>query len=172
MMSEPTVGAIGLTQIHGGLGVMIRLGQWLAGGGFANYQHVVVAVMVSVDGRALVVEAEPGGARFGAYGPTDGILWSDFGLAGYQKQAVARAAMSYVDTPYSFLDYLALALHKFHIPAPYLKRYISSTKHQICSQLADQCYQDAGIHLFKDHRWPGYVMPLDLLEVVQKGLPA
>lgn len=171
MMSEPTVGAIGLTQIHGGLGVMIRLGQWLAGGGFANYQHAFVCVDVVGD-VATVVEAEPGGARYGVYGPTDRILWSDFMLTDAEQHAVVVAAESYIGTPYSFLDYLALSLHKFHIPAPYLKRYISSTKHQICSQLADQCYQDAGIHLFKDHRWPGYVMPLDLLEVVQKGLPA
>lgn len=167
-MNEPTAGNIGLTQIHGGLGFMIRVGQWLAGGGWANYQHTFICVDV-VDGIATVVEAEPGGARYGVYGPTDRVLWLDFGLTDSQQHAIVLAAERYVGTPYSFLDYFALAAHKFNIPAPHLRKYIASTGHQICSQLVDQCYQDAGIHLFEDRRWPGYVMPTDIYHLPQEA---
>ncbi len=34
----------------------------------------------------------------------------------------------------------------------------------ICSQLVDQSYQDAGVHLFSDGRWSGYVTPGALFE--------
>jgi hypothetical protein len=63
---------------------------------------------------------------------------------------------------YSYLDYVALAFHSLHIPFPGLKNYIASTRHMTCSQLVDQAEKDAGVQLFKDGRWPGYVMPSDL----------
>jgi hypothetical protein len=37
----------------------------------------------------------------------------------------------------------------------------------ICSQLVDQCYQDAGVHLFADGRWPGDVTPADLYRLIR-----
>ena len=36
----------------------------------------------------------------------------------------------------------------------------------ICSQLVDYCYLMAGVHLFNDGRWPGYVTPEDLANVI------
>ena len=67
------------------------------------------------------------------------------------------------------MDYFALALHRLGIPAPELKRYIGSSKHLICSQLVDLVYAEAGIHLFTDNRWPGYVTPADLANLILKG---
>jgi hypothetical protein len=32
----------------------------------------------------------------------------------------------------------------------------------ICSQLVDFCYAKAGVRLFADNRWEGYVTPADL----------
>ncbi|WP_371497991.1 hypothetical protein [Kitasatospora sp. NBC_00374] len=141
---------------------MIRIGQWLNGDGFADYEHAFVLV----DGGRLV-EAQPGGAELlplTAYQDRP-ILWSTglVPLSGEQRRAIVAAAHGYLGVPYSFADFAALAAHRFHLPVgPLLKGYVASTKHMICSQLVDQCYQDAGVRLFADGRWPGYVTPADL----------
>jgi hypothetical protein len=167
----PKVGDIGLVKIGGNVGQLIRFGQWIAGGGFENYEHAFIVIDVPTSTDLIhVVGAEPGGARSGFYSQADTtILWSNFQLTDAQRTALAAAAQRYIGTPYSFLDYVALALHRLHVPVPLLKRYISSTRHMICSQLVDQCYQDAGVHLFNDGRWPGYVMPADLYKLIEKG---
>src|SRR6266567_2391208 len=138
MTNEPSVGAIGLVKVHGGVGLFIRLGQWLAGGGFADYEHAFVCVSTVLDGGAQVVEAEPGGASMGVYFPADEVLWSNFPLTVGQQDAISQAALKYLRTPYSFLDYLAMALHRFRLPIPFLKGYVTATGHMICSQLADR----------------------------------
>ena len=69
--------------------------------------------------------------------------------------------------PYSFADYAALAAHRLHIPAPGLREFIGSSKSMICSQLVDQCYVDAGVHLFRDSRWPGFVTPAALAGLIR-----
>lgn len=153
----PQPGDIGLTQIGGEVGFGIRFGQWLNGDGFADYEHAFVFI-----GSGLLIEAEPGGARkadIREYA-TDTIEWlrcpPEFG------PAVAAAAITYPGTPYSFLDYAAIAAHRVHIPYPQLKAYIASTGHMICSQLADAAAQAGGWHLFTDNRWVGSVTPGDL----------
>jgi hypothetical protein len=72
-----------------------------------------------------------------------------------------------VGTPYSFLDYVAIAAHRFHLPIPGLKRFIASTRHEICSALVDEVYRRAGFALFSDARWPGYVVPAALWEALR-----
>ncbi len=175
-MNPAAEGQIGLTQITGASGLFIRIGQWLVGDGFENYEHAAVCVyaegdlthVVEAEPLVHVVEAEPGGARISSYS-ADAFLWSGFPLTPEQSRAISAAAVRYKNVPYSFLDYFAIALHKWHIPVPGLKRYISSTKHLICSQLVDKCYQDAGIQLFGDGRWPGYVTPGDLYKRIQNN---
>ncbi|MGY5125009.1 hypothetical protein [Streptomyces nigrescens] len=158
--THPLPGDIGLTQISGITGRLIRLGQWINGDGFADYQH---AFLVLPDDRLL--EAQPGGARIKPLSVYDGssvLYLCPEGLTEQQRTALCTAATAYVGVPYSFLDYLAIAAHRFHLPLPGLRRYVASTRHMICSQLVDQVYQDAGIHLFADGRWPGYVTPMAL----------
>ncbi|MEU9124014.1 hypothetical protein AB0C96_29820 [Streptomyces sp. NPDC048506] len=161
--THPLPGDIGLTQISGVTGRLIRFGQWINGDGFADYQH---AFLVLPDDRLL--EAEPGGARIRPltdYAADDDVLYvCPAGLTEQQRAGICTAATRYVGVPYSFLDYLAIATHRFRVPVPGLRRYVASTRHMICSQLVDQCYQDAGVHLFADHRWPGYVTPLALYQ--------
>lgn len=161
---QPKPGDIGLTQIHGTTGKLIRIGQWLNGDGYANYQHAFV--MVTDD---TLVEAEPGGARtrqLTSYEPLDRVLWLK--CPERYREAVAAAARRYVGVPYSFLDYASLAARRLHIPAPHLRKYIASSGHMICSQLVDQAAMDGGWHLFDDGRWPGDVTPGDLVRLAEQ----
>ncbi|QHC23103.1 hypothetical protein [Streptomyces sp. GS7] len=162
--THPQPGDIGLTQISGATGRLIRFGEWINGDGFANYEH---AFLVLPDGRLL--EAEPGGARIRPLSGYDGaqVLYvCPERLTDQQRTHICTAATRYVGVPYSFLDYAAIATHRFHLPVPGLRRYVASTRHMICSQLVDQCYQDAGVHLFVDGRWPGYVTPMALYDLL------
>lgn len=149
------------------------------------YGHAGIASRYVKD-TLMVVQAEPHGAEEVPWEPYWGDsvhLWSTGILppcppaakaalkyAGYEHQGFGRYAKVRPGVPYSFLDYQAIAMHHYRIPAPGLQQYIASTGHQICSQLADQCRRDGGSHLFTDGRWPGYVTPLDiglLLEGIQ-----
>jgi hypothetical protein len=160
---QPRPGDLGLTQISGWGGKAIRLGQWLNGDGYADYEHTYVVTGTDPDGTVWIVEAMPGGAQHVGN-------WHDPARTRYlvcpdeYREAVASIAVRQADrkVPYSALDYEALALHRFHVPAPGLRAYIESSGHQICSQLADYCAAKGGWHLFNDNRWPGYVTPGDL----------
>ncbi|MFE9428947.1 hypothetical protein ACFYNO_39060 [Kitasatospora sp. NPDC006697] len=165
----PRPGDFAVVRMAGTVGRLIRFGQWLNGDGFADYEHAVVLV----DDDALV-EAEPGGAvqsPAGEYRDRP-VRWSTghVDLTEEQRAAVVAAAHRYVGVPYSFLDYLALAAHRFRLPGSgLLKHYVADTRHMICSQLVDQCYQDAGVNLFTDGRWPGYVTPADLGRLLERS---
>jgi hypothetical protein len=163
------LGDFGLTRITGGVGLAIRLGQWAYDGTFRDLEHAFVYV-----GDGHVVEAMPGGAQFNLlseYSDRE-ILWSSGKLRDWtdedkQRAAIVSAAKGYIGVPYSFLDYGAMVAHRLHLPAPGLKRYIASSKHMICSQIVDQCYLDAGYRLFTNNRWPGYVAPSSLYELLE-----
>jgi hypothetical protein len=163
----PQPGDFAVVPVHGTVGKLIGLGEHLNGDQFDVWQHAFIYV-----GGARV-EAEPGGARlrptdpqvFGAAYPT---LWSSgvIPLTTAQRTAICKAARGYLGVPYSGLDYLALAAHRLHLWAPGLKSYVATSKHMICSQLVDQCYADAGVHLFTDNRWPGFVTPAALAGLI------
>ncbi|MFE7246063.1 hypothetical protein [Streptomyces sp. NPDC057580] len=158
--TEPQPGDIGLTSITGTVGRLIQIGQWLNGDGFGPYEH---AFIVLPDDQ--LIEAEPGGAQvapLSEYDDREVLYVSPAGLTPAQREAIVSCALKYRDVPYSFLDYAALAAHRFHLPVPGLRTYVESTGHMICSQLCDQAYKDAGIQLFDDGRWEGYVTPMDL----------
>lgn len=151
---SPQPGDIGVCRIPGRVGLAIRAGQWLVGDGFANYEHAFV-----LTGAGRIVEAEVGGALDSPLDRYDAatVLWLRCPTA--LGPAVAAAALGYLGVPYSFLDYAAIGAHRFRLPAPGLRAYVGSTRHLICSQLADQAAADGGWHLFDDGRWPGYVTP-------------
>lgn len=184
--TDPQPGDIGFTTITGPVGWLIRFAQWLNGDGFSlrrgrflvrlrtwlsrrgrfdgarsrAYQHAFIVL----PGKQLI-EAMPGGAivdHLSKYDDRPVLYASPADLTPAQRKAITDCALKYVGVPYSFLDYLALALHRFHIPWPGLRRYIQTTGHLICSQLADRAYLDAGQHLFDDGRWEGYVTPMSL----------
>lgn len=154
----PLPGDFGLCRISGPVGFLIRVGQWLNGSGFADYEHAFIYT-----GAGLIVEAQPGGARetnLAQYADRP-ILWSTgkVPLTDEQRTAVIAAVRSFIGTPYSFVDYLAIAAHRFHLPLPGLRAYVASSGHLMCSALVDRAEERAGVHLFQDGRWDGYVLP-------------
>ena len=165
---QPLPGDFAVVSVHGEAGSLIRFGQWLNGDGYANYEHAFIGV-----GDGQLVQAEPRGASEASVAEYDGRtpLWSTgrVPVTDEQREALVAAARSYVGVPYSFLDYGSIALARFRIRPAFIKRYVADTRHMICSQLVDQCYQDAGVHLFNDGRIPGDVTPGDLYRLIRAG---
>lgn len=162
MSYSPQAGDIGLTQISGFGGKLIRLGQYLNGDGSGDFEHAFVYV-----GGNMIVEAMPGGADYTQN-------WHDWSKTHWlrcpqeRRGLVHLAAIGLVDTPYSYADYFALAAHRLHIPVPGLRKYVLNSKSMICSQLADAAAYRGGWHLFKDNRWAGDVTPGDLEALYQE----
>lgn len=152
----PPVGSIGLVRIKGGGGAVIRALQWMNGDGFEDFEHAFVYV-----GNGEVVEAEPSGAWVNQLSDYMGmeILWIPCPRQYGPAVAVAARGFAQNRVPYSWLDYGACGLHHLHIPAPGLQNYIKTSKHMMCSQLADRAACLGGWHLFQDNRWDGYVTP-------------
>jgi hypothetical protein len=142
----PIAGDFGLVSIKGGVGRLIRLGQWLNGDGFFDYEHAFIYV-----GNGKIVEAMPGGALLSDLSEYDGrgILWStDYvPLTDQQRNNIVGQALQQVGTPYSFLDYLAIALYRLGIKHPGIKNRVEKSKHLICSQLVAKDFFDAGVPL-------------------------
>lgn len=159
----PQPGDFALVRISGYVGLLIRIAQWLNGSGARNYEHAFIVMP-----NNTLVEAEPGGARRVGDDEYAGsnVLYSSWNLTDRQRGLICYTAQYMVSTPYSALDYVALALHRLRIPAPWLRRYIESQKHVICSQLVTACYEAAGLKMFSDGRWDGYVTPGDLEAVL------
>jgi hypothetical protein len=167
MTVVPLPGDFVCVPMGGESGKLIRFGEWLNGSGFVNYEHAEVKVTSN-----QTMGAYPGGAglrNIPAEQWQDGWLWSTghIPLTSAQRTKIIATAMSLQGTPYSAADYFAIAAHQLHLPgSPFLKGYIASSDHMICSQLVDYCYMKAGVHLFNDGRWPGYVTPADLANVL------
>jgi hypothetical protein len=143
----------------------IRLARALSRGGFTMFDHAVICSRVRRDGTVYVVEAVPNGAHETVWHYDDhDHLWST-GLVKTSTKA-GKAALAYVGTPHSWRDYAAVAAHAVHLWAPGLRRYLASSNHLTSSQLIDVAERDAGVPLFADRRWRGYVRPSDLAELI------
>lgn len=166
---RPKPADIGLTRISGAGGAAIRAAQWAAGDGFRDLEHAFEVTDWPDPDTFRIIEAMPGGAQhvYNWHDP-DRTLWLI--CPDQYREAVVAEALAMVDTPYSFLGYGALALHRFHIPAPHLKKYIASSGHLICSQLVDRAAMRGGWKIFDDGRDPGDVTPGDLTKAaIQSG---
>ncbi len=164
-MYEPQPGDIGVTQVEGDVGRLIRLGQWLNGDGFADYEHAFVYI-----GNGQIVEAEPGGARVAELTEYNARNVAWLRCPPEHREAVAAVARKFTDpaVPYSAADYFALAAHRLHLPIPWLRDYVKSSGHMICSQLADRAASNGGWQLFADKRWDGYVTPEDIWRLIRR----
>lgn len=166
--------------------LLILAGQTMLGQ--PGYPHHVFVVTEAQDTKGhivpfhgpMAVEAMPNGARevdidgrWGkdyvylrpAYQSADPTFEMDMPGHPYavgQSELVAQCAREYIDVPYSFADYAAIAGLHFGIRNGLVRRYVTSSKHQICSQLADQALCDAGFHVFDDKRLSQDVTPAAL----------
>ena len=143
----------------------IRLAKALSRGGYTMFDHAVICSRVHRDGTVYIVESTPDGARENVwhYGDHD-HLWST-GIVKTSAKA-GKAALTYVGTAYTWMDYAAIATHALHLWVPGLKHHLASKKYLICSQLVDRAESDADVELFADRRWRGYVRPADLAELI------
>ena len=112
---SPLPGDFAVARMDGHAARLIRIGQWLNGDGFADYEHAFVYV-----GDGHLVEAQPGGAELrplSAYNNRH-VLWSTgrYDLTDQQRSDITAAAHRYIGTPYSVADYFALAAHRFRLP--------------------------------------------------------
>ncbi len=178
-MEKLRPGDIMFSNTAGAVGVFITFAQWLltkTEPGEFDIDHVGVVVSGGAD-WPRIVQAEPKGAECVSLDPAK--HWTghqiyvrpDYSFPLDQAERTAMAAMDYVGTPYSFADYAAiLGLHSGIKNGP-IRRYVTSSKHMICSQLADQALSDAGLHVFTDGRLPQDVMPVELFRalVARKG---
>jgi hypothetical protein len=146
--------------------LLIKWGQWSLGQ--PSYpHHVAVVVQGGPDPR--IVQAMPHGAEEvdldERYFTRDYEFIRPRYLAG-EGHAVAQAARSYVGTPYSFADYLAIEGVHLGIKNGPIRRYVTSSGHMICSQLGDraltegiQFFRGPDWHVFDDDRLPQDVTP-------------
>lgn len=170
-MTTYPVGGFFVVALHGPVGWAIRIGQALAGRP-SPYQHA--GMIVTSDGRT--VEAHARGARTGHLAAYTGrpLLICDAPIRALpaDRQAAARARVAdetrrLIGTPYSFLDYLALALLHLGLPSRWVRQRVESSGHLICSALVDLAMHRAGIELYNDGRLPGDVMPADLAALAE-----
>lgn len=159
-MTDLVPGMIGLTPIAGEVGKTIEFLQGLNGDGFEQWEHAFVCLPGN-----KIIEAEPGGARIADMNYSS-VYWCE-GIYDLLPQPLDLGALELTahdleGIQYSFLDYGALVAHRLHLWAPGLKHFIQTSKHEICSQLADDFYWRLGVQIFTDNRWPGYVTPASL----------
>lgn len=155
----PQPGDFFLCRISGTTGFLVMLGQALVGDA-SRYTH---AGIIMPDGK--VFAAQPGGARFDTFADIAEPLVFSSGrvpLTDDQRSLIVANCRGLLGTPYSFLDYAALAMHRFGLKFGWVDKIIASKQHMICSQLVDEVYRRAGVHLFGDGRLPQNVTPGDL----------
>lgn len=170
------VGDVGFTSIEGVSGAAVLGGQTaidmaaLLRGRRAETAGWLTHVFLVVDGG--YIEAMPSGAQ--RVWPGSGYerigrgfvyarLPDDVGRDGAFERA-AYEATQMIGTPYGWAQYAAIAALTLRggvvaKPTGMLARYVARSPAMICSQLVDEAYRRAGIHLFADGRPPGYVTP-------------
>lgn len=155
-------GMVGFGPIGGATGLLVALGQLMLGDE-ARFRHCFIVTRAQQQNvPPSAVEAMPGGARRvnipERWTPQYVYIMPPY-ETGADASMVSQIACHMIGTPYSFADYLALALRRWQIPAPHLREYISTSKHMICSQFVDHCISCTGIKVFDDGRLSQDVTP-------------
>jgi hypothetical protein len=171
-------GDFAAVRMHDDTSTLIELGEWACEyqlpwkRPLVNYEHAITFVGGAGD---LILEAEPGGAKVVPmhYHPDD-CLWSsgtpDLALRPSQRHDIPKLARELAGTPYSALDYFAIAAHRLHMNDKRLRNYIAASGHQICSQMVDYLRYLNGFELFSDGRWFGYVKPSDIALRIEQAI--
>jgi hypothetical protein len=128
-------------------------------------------------GDGTIVEAV-GKVQYGSISEYPDAIWSTGRLPGRlvptlaQRRLIVNEAHRLIDTPYSWLDIIAIGLAQKRLGAlvnsnTWWARRICGDGHLICSQLVDRTWLAGGIHLFADGRLPGLVSPADLNDLLE-----
>lgn len=186
--AEP--GDIGLTWITGWTGFWVSIGQWLAGDGgiwpWSRIRRAKKLIRITTgrkarlprgfpthaftflpDGR--IFEAQPGGAvssPASRYADKP-VLVAKLPLTDEQRACVLPVALSLLGTPYSFADYVYLALWRLGIRSDRLRDAVKNSGHLICSQACDKIEELISFNLFTDERLNQDVTPGDLFELFE-----
>jgi hypothetical protein len=169
------VGDVGFYVIAGRVGGAISLGQGLIDvinlirGKDVEQSWFSHAFIVTERGEdqegayAVIIEAMPGGALRVVLRGRDrlraGYGWARLPLTEAQKIGIVAQAPALVNVPYSFLDYVAIALLHLGMPRRIIGGYVSRSGHMICSQLVDFLLCRVGFHVFTDGRLSQDVTP-------------
>lgn len=187
----PQPGDVGLTWITGWTGFWVSLGQWiagdggkwpwtrirqakrllrLAGGKKVKYPRGFPTHAFTVLPDKRIFEAQPGGAVISYMTRYAGkpILFARMPLTDEQRAQVVPTVMKYLGTPYSFLDYVYLALWRVGIRPARLRDAVQSSGHMICSQAVDKVQEELGNNLFTDARLNQDVTPGDLFALFEE----
>lgn len=111
----------------------------------SHTHHVVVATSPT-----QCVSAEPGGVVVRTNAAYRNILWFRLTLTDGEKAAIVAAAETKLTLPYNYAIYPVLFMQKLTgIPTPQcVAAWLGRRRNVDCSQLADDIYCAAGIHLF------------------------
>jgi hypothetical protein len=157
-------GDFGVARTRGVIGWLIR---WVTASP-VNHAFVCVA-------EGQIVEARWRGAQAGHVRDYPQAIWSDDAVpvTDAQRAAIAMAARSLTGRGYNFLDLVAIGLAQRRLGHEVTGREwwvqrLSTDNRLICSQLVDQAYLLAGVHLFADGRLPGLVSPGDLYALIMR----
>lgn len=127
-------------------GFMGRRIEWAT---HSTTHHVVVAVS-----ETHCVSAEPGGTRLRLITDYPHLDWSRFDLTPAQQETILTRALNAVAarTPYNYAIYPPLLWQRLSgRPVPgKVADWLAARPNENCSQLADDIYNAAGIHLFPD----------------------
>jgi hypothetical protein len=162
-VADLQAGDVGFGIIPGRIGGWVSVGQALLHDA-CWFSHAFIVEHVDPEAQtAYIVEAWPGGARrvklLGSDRCGPGWGWVRLPLSTAQLAAIADSVRLLVGTPYSFLDYLSLALMHLGLPRSWVAGRVANSGHLICSQLVDRVLADVGFHLFDDGRPSGDVTP-------------
>lgn len=164
MIKAGTIGLVAYTDLAA---KCIAIGQRLNGASKedARYTHALIAI-----GDGTIVQAESGGVASDtekSLSSTTVKWWFPPIATDAEGRAAASDALDIIGTQYSWLDYAAVVAKHFHMLSLTrdLDTIVDTSKRMICSQLVDEAYKRAGVHLFVDHRRPGDVTPADLAKL-------
>jgi hypothetical protein len=158
----PMPGDFLLTDIDGWVGKGVAVGQFILGDS-SPFEHAALVISPTE-----VVEAMPGGAIISPIskylGPerTHRALFVRPPLQPWQQVLAGNEGRQLEGTPYSFLDYLSIALAHLRIRPQFIVDRVATSKHLICSQLVDYVLRQVDFQLFDDGRFHGDVTPGDL----------
>lgn len=109
--------------------------------------HVVLAIS-----EDEAFSPEPGGAKIWPIDHWEPLVWSRFELTAKQRADLIAAAYARVGAPYNYAIYPPLLWQKLsgHRVHGLIAEWLSRRPHINCSQGVDDCYTDAGFHLFPD----------------------